>query len=66
MENLDRILRPKEVAEMIGLSRAHLYNLIRAGDFPHFFALGPKARGIRLQKVQDWITDREQSALSRD
>lgn len=65
MENLDRILRPKEVAEMIGLSRTHLYNLIRTGEFPRFFALGPKARGIRLQKVQDWIADREQSTSSR-
>jgi len=59
MENYDRILRPKEVAEMVGLSRNCLYKMIRRGSFPPFICLGPKARGQKLSRVIEWIEERE-------
>lgn len=64
MQEPDRILRPKDVAELTGLSKTTIYRMICAGQFPGFFRLGQKAKGMRLSTVQAWIAEQEQGSLA--
>jgi prophage regulatory protein len=55
MEN-DRILRFKEMQEMIGgYSRTSLWRLQKQDGFPKKLQLGPRAVGWRLSDIQKWI-----------
>lgn len=50
------ILRPAAAAKVLGISRPHLYHLIRTGafDVPRV-SLGPKATGFRLSDLERWV-----------
>jgi prophage regulatory protein len=56
---IDRILRSPAVTEAIGLSRATMYRLIDAGDFPSPVRLGPNSVGWRESAVSNWIAERK-------
>ena len=58
----DRILRMPQVVEMVGLSRASIYNKIRDDEFPRQVKLG-RLSGWLESEVQGWI--REQIRQSR-
>ena len=58
----DRILRMPQVAAMVGLCRASIYNKMRDEAFPRQVKLG-RLSGWLESEVQDWI--REQIRLSR-
>ncbi len=58
----DRILRMRQVVEMVGLCRASIYNKMRDEAFPRQVKLG-RLSGWLESEVQDWI--REQTRLSR-
>lgn len=53
-----RILRPKDAASKVGLSRAHLYRLERAGQFPRRIRLGPASVGWIEDDLEEWIRSR--------
>ncbi|MDE2761598.1 MAG: AlpA family phage regulatory protein [Gemmatimonadota bacterium] len=53
-----RILRPPEVVEEIGVSKASLYRWIRSGRFPPPIKLGPRRVGWRREDVDAWIAGR--------
>ena len=57
----DRIMRLREVCEIIGLSKASIYRLEKAGDFPRRIKLGNGTWapvGWQSSAVYDWIDRR--------
>ena len=54
-----RVLRMRSVMERTGLSRAAIYRLLRADDFPAAIRLGPRAVGWPAQRIDEWIASRE-------
>ncbi|MBH1971739.1 AlpA family transcriptional regulator [Moraxellaceae bacterium AER2_44_116] len=57
-----RIIRLSEVVTRVGLCRASIYNLIKAGDFPSQIKLGLNSVGWVESEVQTWINSRVQSS----
>jgi len=53
-----RILRLPDVEMWTGFKRAHIYNLMRQGLFPHSVRLGPRAVGWDSHAIQFWVEDR--------
>ena len=49
---MNRLLRLKEVVQMVGLSRASIYRLMDSGDFPHAIRVGPRAVRWRLRDIE--------------
>jgi prophage regulatory protein len=53
-----RILRRAEVEQKTGFKRAHLYQLMKRGQFPKPARLGVRAVGWDAAEVDQWIADR--------
>lgn len=56
---VDKYLRAKQVCEYTGLSRATIYNMEKAGDFPKKIALGERAVAWRESEVKEWMESRK-------
>ena len=56
------LLRRKEVEAATGLSRAHLYHLMRTGDFPEPLKLSPRVVRWLEHEVTDWIVSRDRAS----
>ncbi|WP_336098920.1 helix-turn-helix transcriptional regulator [Roseovarius sp. CH_XMU1461] len=54
----DKILRCREVQEIIGLSRSTIYRMIGRGDFPPPQKLGLRAIGWRESAISEWVEGR--------
>lgn len=54
----NRLLRLPEVINLIGLSKAQIYNLISLGEFPQQIKLGDRASAWLESEVADWIDER--------
>ena len=54
-----RVLRMPAVMERTGLSRASIYRLIHADDFPVAIRLSSRAVGWPAQQIDEWIASRE-------
>ena len=50
-----KILRRKDVEEIVGLSRSTIYKLMSTCAFPRSIRLGPRAVGWRLSDIEAWI-----------
>ena len=57
------LLRPEEAAEKLGISRAHLYTLLRSGELSSI-SLGAKARRIALEDLEDFVQRKRAEAES--
>lgn len=55
ISKLDRVLRLKQVREMIGLSRSTIYRSIALGTFPAPIPLGPRSVGFLESEVRAWV-----------
>lgn len=55
----DQILRPREAARFLGISRSSLYLLRKRGELPAPIRLGARATGFRARTLRAWIADRE-------
>lgn len=53
-----RILRPREVATLVGLSRQTIWRLVRSGEFPAPIQLTRKSIGWKENHVMDWLERR--------
>jgi prophage regulatory protein len=53
-----RILRLDEVEAKSGFKRAHIYNLMKKGEFPQALRLGVRAVGWDSVEVDLWISER--------
>jgi len=62
---LGRIIRLREVASRIGLSRSTIYQKIASGDFPAPVDLGGRRVGWWECEVDEWIASRPRVALRR-
>lgn len=56
-----RILRLDEVEAKSGFKRAHIYALMKKGEFPQALRLGVRAVGWDSAEVDQWITERLQN-----
>ncbi|UPT38323.1 AlpA family transcriptional regulator [Pseudomonas amygdali] len=66
-----RILRLDEVEAKSGFKRAHIYALMKKGEFPQALRLGVRAVGWDSLEVDLWISERlnnrvQQPALPRN
>ena len=57
-QEVDRLLRLREVVSIVGVSRATLYEMIRRGEFPAPVRIGARAVGWRQSEVQRWLASR--------
>jgi prophage regulatory protein len=55
---IDRILRPRQLADRIGLSLATLWRLRRRGDLPEPIRLSPGCVGWRTSDIEAWLSAR--------
>jgi len=53
-----RFLRPRQVLEMIGVSRTTLWRMVRAGHFPRPVCITERNRGYLLKSVEAWMRAR--------
>ena len=53
----ERLLRLRDVLAIVGLSRAHVYNLIKQQLFPRPIALGSNCARWVQSEVQAWVGD---------
>lgn len=58
MEKL-KVLRVKQAAEMLSVSKAILYDWVRAGKFPKPIKLGQRAAGWTLEQIEQWLKERQ-------
>ena len=56
-----RILRCRSLVQLTELSKASIYRLVRAGEFPAPIKLGARAVGWRRDEIEDWIAGRERA-----
>lgn len=57
--HLDRVVRRKQLLELIGLSCATQWRMEKAGDFPARIKLGKGSVGWHLTEVEEWLRNRE-------
>ena len=53
-----RIMRRAEVEAKTGFKRAHIYSLMKKGEFPQALRLGVRAVGWDSIEVDLWISER--------
>ncbi len=61
-----KILRPKEVRELIGKSRVQIWRDIRAGRFPAPISLGPNSTGFFEDEILAWLASRPRRTYSAE
>ena len=53
-----RFVRPREVREMIGVSRTTLWRMVQAGAFPKPVRITERSCGYLLEAVEEWMRAR--------
>jgi len=53
-----RFLRPRQVVEMIGVSRTTLWRMVQAGSFPRPLWITERSQGYLLESVEEWMRAR--------
>ena len=53
-----QFLRPRQVLEMIGVSRTTLWRMVQAGTFPRPVCITHRNRGYLRQSVEAWMKAR--------
>ncbi|ALI05240.1 MULTISPECIES: AlpA family transcriptional regulator [Pseudomonas] len=56
--NERHIMRREEVERRTGFKRAHIYNLMKEGQFPKAKRIGMRAVGWDSLEIEQWITER--------
>lgn len=57
-----RFLRPRQVADMLGVSRTTLWRMVRAGAFPHPVRITAGSCGFLLETVETWMRARAEAS----
>lgn len=57
--DMDKVVRRKQLLELIGVSAATQYRMERAGLFPVRFRLARGLVGWHLAEVEEWLRSRE-------
>lgn len=53
-----RFVRPREVLEMIGVSRTTLWRMVQSGAFPRPVRITIRNNGFVLEAVEEWMKAR--------
>lgn len=53
-----QFIRPRQVLEMVGVSRTTLWRMVRAGTFPRPVQITERNRGYLLDAVEAWMKAR--------
>ncbi len=64
--DMDKVVRRKQLLEMIGVSAATQYRMEKAGLFPARFRLGRGSVGWHLIEVEEWLRNRERVSTLRE
>jgi prophage regulatory protein len=64
INNPNKIIRPKELKDLIGLSIPTIWRMCQEGLFPKPLKLGGNSTGWRYEDVQSWINSRRQQSSS--
>lgn len=56
------LYRADDLIEMLGFGRAHLYNLMKRGEFPQPIKLGHRAVAWPAQTIEAWLAERMAAA----
>ena len=56
---MSKVLRRKQVLELVGISYTTQWRLEKAGDFPSRIRLGRGSVGWHLDEVEEWLKCRE-------
>ncbi len=59
----DRIVRPKDLKLVTGLSKSTIRRLELAGEFPVKLRISPGATGYLLSEILEWIESRRQPGI---
>jgi prophage regulatory protein len=62
---MKKVLRLKDVIQIVGLSRSSIYALKSSGDFPNSFMLGERAVGWLAEDIETWVMSRTTNSVSR-
>ncbi|MBJ6749935.1 helix-turn-helix transcriptional regulator [Geomonas anaerohicana] len=65
MDN-DKLIRRKQVLDLIGLSHSTQWRLERAGRFPARVRLSSGSVGWHLAEVEEWVRERERVSVASD
>lgn len=60
--DMDKVVRRKQLLQMIGVSAATQYRMEKAGLFPARFRLARGLVGWHLTEVEEWLRNRERVA----
>lgn len=52
---MDKLIRPKKLQSILGISEATLYRRMKAPDFPSKVRISKQAIGFYESEIQDWI-----------
>lgn len=53
-----RLLRPKQVADKLGCSMSHYYDLVKKGALPAPTKISPNISGTLESVIDDWIDEK--------
>lgn len=59
------LIRPREAAAMLGISRKHLYALADHPDFPERIHVSDRVVAWRVQDLEEWINNRPATDASK-
>ena len=57
-DKVDRIIRIKELTDMVGLSRTTIWRMENYGSFPKRISLGVNSVGLKLNEVNEWLKNK--------
>jgi prophage regulatory protein len=52
---MEKLLRPKQVQDILGISEATLYRRMKAPDFPSKVRISKQAIGFYESEILDWM-----------
>lgn len=58
----DRVIRIRELKNLIGLSKTTIYEMMKGGEFDKGFLIGKRARGWLLSSALNWLESRKVGA----
>ena len=56
-----KILRPKELTELLNIGMSTLYDWMKRPDFPDKIQLGPNAVGYFEHEINEWLESQKVS-----
>jgi len=63
---MKKVLRLKDVIQIVGLSRSSIYALKASGNFPNSFMLGKRAVAWLDSEIQSWVDLKTQGKIWKE